>query len=137
MLVLKSEGQGRAIVAGSFIGLAYQHFRNPNNGRFLTGLADWLGIKPDPEIKTVSENLMVEAKYLEGPDYRLLFVFNRSEEKGKAQVLMTLSWKEVNFKDLETAQSVAVNRQGDRFSLELELQPRQVKVFLVEKAGKK
>jgi len=134
MLVLKSDGKGRAIVAGSFIGLAYQHFQNPNNGRFLTGLADWLGIKPDPEIKTVPENLVVEAKYLEGPDYRLLFVFNRSEDKGKAQVLMTLPWREASWKDLESAQRVTVNRQGDRFSLELELQPRLVKVFLVEKA---
>ncbi len=137
MLVLKSSGRGQAIVVGSFIGLAYHHFGNANNRRFLTGLADWLGIKPDPEIKAVPENSLIEAKFLEGLDYRLLFVFNRGEEKARGQISMILPWKEAGWKDLETSQAISVKRQGDRVSVGFELEPGLVRVFLVEKVDKK
>jgi len=43
-IVLAEHGKGRAMIVGSFVGSAYHHFQNPNNGKFLAGLADWLGI---------------------------------------------------------------------------------------------
>jgi len=88
MLVLAPYGQGQALLAGSFLGSAYHHFRNPNNGKFLVGLADWLGIKPDVEIKASPEQALIEWRWLEGPDYRLLFVFNRDEEKVRVEWVM-------------------------------------------------
>lgn len=136
LLVLKSHGRGRALVAGSFPGLAYHHFGNKNNRSLFTGLAAWLGIKPDPEIKISSANALIEARYLNGPEYRLLFVFNRGGEKVKSQLLMILPWEEASWKDLETGQAVPTGRQDGRTSLELELEPQQVRVFLIEKMGK-
>jgi len=136
LLVLKSQGQGRALLVGSFPGLAYHHFGNKNNQRFLAGLAAWLGIRPEPEIKASPAGSAVEARYLYGPDYRLLFVFNRSAEKVKSELLMSLPWKETSCKDLETDQVVTASQQGNRTSLDLELEPQQVRVFLVGKVGK-
>jgi len=136
LLVLKSQGQGRALLVGSFPGLAYHHFGNKNNQRFLAGLAEWLGIKAEPEIKVSPAGSAVEARYLHGPDYRLLFVFNRSAEKVKSELLLLLPWKGASCQDLETGQTMTAGRQGDRTSLGLELEPQQVRVFLVGKEGK-
>ena len=49
---------------------------------------------------------------------------------------MILPWKEASWKDLETGQAVPTGRQDGRTSLELELEPQQVRVFLIEKMGK-
>jgi len=49
---------------------------------------------------------------------------------------MSLPWKETSCKDLETDQVVTASQQGNRTSLDLELEPQQVRVFLVGKVGK-
>ena len=36
-IVYAARGRGRAIIVGSFIGSAYHHFQNPNNGKFFAG----------------------------------------------------------------------------------------------------
>jgi len=131
MLVLAPCGKGQAIIAGSFLGSAYHHFRNPNNGKFLAGLAEWLGLKPDLEIKSQPEKAIIECRLLEGPDYRLLFVFNREEEK--ATVALTVSWPWIELNNLETGEKIPFKRDQNRLSFNLELEPQGVVVLLVRK----
>jgi len=63
------------------------------------------------------------------------FVFNRSAEKVKSELLLLLPWKGASCQDLETGQTMTAGRQGDRTSLGLELEPQQVRIFLVRKTG--
>ncbi|MCR4397166.1 MAG: beta-galactosidase, partial [Candidatus Saccharicenans sp.] len=116
MLVLAPYGKGQAIIAGSFLGSAYHHFRNPNNGKFLAGLAEWLGIKPDLEIKSQPDNSILEWRSLEGLDYRLLFVFNRGEEKTAAALTASWPWSRIELKNLETGEKIPFEQKQKRLS---------------------
>ncbi|MGB9906053.1 MAG: beta-galactosidase [Candidatus Saccharicenans sp.] len=133
MLVLAPYGKGQAIIAGSFLGSAYHHFRNPNNGKFLAGLAEWLGIKPDLEIKSQPDNSIIEWRSLEGPDYRLLFVFNRGEEKTAAALTASWPWSRIELQNLETGEKIPFEQKEKRLSFNLELEPQAVVVLLVRK----
>ena len=48
-------GKGRAIIVGSFLGSAYHHFKNPNNGKLFAGLADWLKITAPVDLHVSEE----------------------------------------------------------------------------------
>lgn len=133
MLVLAPYGKGQALIAGSFLGSAYHHFRNPNNGKFLAGLAEWLGIKAEMSVKSRPESSVVEWRLLEGKDYRLLFVFNRSEEKTSATLTMARPWPGIELRNLETGEKVLFNQDQNRVNFNLELEPQGVKVFLIKK----
>lgn len=136
MLVLAPYGQGKALVAGSFLGSAYHHFHNQNNARFLTGLASWLGIKKKAEVVTEPESAMVETRWLEGPGYGILFVFNRSEGKARAGVKFNLPWPRVEIKDLEQETVLPFKVNGQQATLSWELAPQEVKVCLVRKVDR-
>ncbi len=133
MLVLAPHGKGQALIAGSFLSSAYHHFRNPNNGKFLAGLAGWLGIRADLEIKSRPENSLAEWRWLEGTDYRVLFVFNREEEKAQFTLTTTRPWPGVELKNLESGEKILFNQDRDRMSFNLELEPQGVKVLLMKK----
>ncbi|MBC7350277.1 MAG: beta-galactosidase [Candidatus Aminicenantes bacterium] len=133
MLVLAPYGKGQAIIAGSFLGSAYHHFRNPNNGKFLAGLAEWLGLKPELEIESQPEKALLEWRLLEGLDYCLLFVFNRGEEKAKAALITSWPWSRIELKNLETGERIHFKRDQNRQSFDLELEPQGVVVLLARK----
>ncbi|MGQ9801890.1 MAG: beta-galactosidase [Candidatus Saccharicenans sp.] len=134
MLVLAPHGKGQAIIAGSFLGSAYHHFRNPNNGKFLAGLAEWLGLKPELELESRPENSIVEWRMLEGPDHRLLFVFNRGEEKATAFLAAGFPWPKIELKNLETGEKISFKQNQNRLSFNLELEPQGVVVILARKS---
>jgi beta-galactosidase len=133
MVVLSPYEKGQAIIAGSFIGSAYHHFGNENNGKFLTGLADWLGIRRQAEVKATSKDSMVEGRWLQGQDYQLLFVFNRKEEKARAGISFSLPWTGVEIKNLETEEKLPFFMDKNKPGFQLELGPNEVKVFLLRK----
>ena len=134
MLVLAPYGKGQAIIAGSFLGSAYHHFRNPNNGKFLVGLAEWLGLRPELEIESRPEKAIIECRSLKGPDYRLLFVFNREEEKAAAALTTSWPWPGVELKNLETGEKIPFKQDQNRLSFNLELEPQGVVVLLARKS---
>jgi len=134
MIVLAPFGKGQAMIVGSFVGSAYHHFRNVNNGKFMAGLADWLGIKSAAEVKTLPEEALVELRWLEGPDYWILFAFNQGEREARSEVSLSLPWPKVEIKNLETEEKVAFGMDGNKVSLNLKLEPQNVWVFLIKKS---
>ena len=136
MLVLAPYGQGRALIAGSFVGSAYHHFHNQNNARFLTGLAAWLGIKKQTEVQAEPASALVETRWLESPEAKILFVFNRQEEKVRASLSFSCPWPEAELKDLEEEKVVPLKMADRQASFSLELTPQQVRVFRLSKTGK-
>ncbi|MDI6849632.1 MAG: beta-galactosidase [Candidatus Saccharicenans sp.] len=133
MVVLAPYGQGQALIAGSFLGSAYHHFRNPNNGKFLVGLADWLGIKAGAEVKPFPEDSPVEWRWLLGRDYRLLFIFNRGQDKCRLEFRTESPWPGVELGDLETGEKVPFSLEKKQLALNLEMEPQAVRVFLLKK----
>ncbi|MGB9893148.1 MAG: beta-galactosidase [Candidatus Saccharicenans sp.] len=133
MMILSSFGKGQAIMVGSFIGLAYHHFHNPNNGKFLAGLADWLGIRNQAEVKAVPENSLLEWRFLDGQDYRILFLFNRGEQRTRVSLLLPGNWTRAEIKNLEIEEKVPFSLNPNSLKFDLELEPQGVKVFLLRK----
>ncbi len=133
LLVLAPHRRGQALIVGSFPGLAYHHFRNPNNGKFLAGLAEWLGIKPDAEVSIEPENTLIEWRWLNGQDYRLLFVFNRGEEECSLNFRIESLWTAIDFRNLETGEKVPFSLEKGKLNFSLKLEPQGVRVFLLRK----
>ncbi|HEK86811.1 MAG TPA: hypothetical protein ENO29_10740 [Candidatus Aminicenantes bacterium] len=135
MIVLAPYGRGQAIMVGSFVGSAYYHFKNINNGKFMAGIADWLKIKPAAEVKTTPEEALVELRWLEGPDYRLFFAFNRSEKIAEGQIHLTLPWSKISLKNLETEKEIVFASGSDGVTFRTELEPQAVQVYLIKKVS--
>jgi hypothetical protein len=125
-------GKGRAIIAGSFLASAYHHFKNPNNGKFFAGLADWLKIAAPVRVTAVSPDALVEGRLLRGDGYALLFGFNRGDKPVTAKFGVRTDAAKAAAADLESGQDVPVIRDGDRAVVEKTLQPSQVWVVHIK-----
>jgi beta-galactosidase len=118
-------GKGRAIIVGSFLGSAYHHFRNPNNGKFFVGLADWLGVAPAVKVSVSAPDAVVEGRLLQGDGYALLFGFNRGEKPVTAKFGIVTGAGRVAASDLETGETVKVVTDRDRAVVEKSLKPSE------------
>jgi beta-galactosidase GanA len=125
-------GKGRAIIAGSFLGSAYHHFRNPNNGKFFAGLADWLGIEPAVEVSGSASDAVVEGRLLQGQGYALLFGFNRGEKPVTAKFGVRAGSGRVTAADLETGAAIEVAKDGARAVVAKSLEPSEAWVVHIK-----
>ncbi len=133
-IVLASHGRGKAMIVGSFLGLAYHHFKNPNNGRFFAGLVDWLKLSRPVEVTAANRNALIEVRLLEGGKSRVLFAFNRSEEKTRAELALAVPDRDYRAKNLETEEDVDVKRKGGRLLFAKEFEPGEVWVVTLTPA---
>lgn len=131
-MVASSFGKGKAVIIGSFPGSAYHHFKNPANGKFFAGLADWVGVRKPVEVDSSDPEVLVEGRILEGSGYRLLIGFNRGERKTLAAFTVPALAKNPVVRELETGQSVTFRRDGAGVVLEKELAPGGVWVVVIE-----
>ena len=125
-------GKGRAVIVGSFLGSAYHHFKNPNNGKFFAGLADWLKIVPPVRVTASAPDGVVEGRLLQGDGYALLFGFNRGDKGVKAKFGVKTEAGRVAAADLETGEAVTIVRDGDRAVVEKALKPGEVWVVRID-----
>jgi beta-galactosidase len=125
-------GKGRAIIVGSFLGSAYHHFRNPNNGKFFAGLADWLKIIAPVRVTAEAPDAMVEGRLLRGDGYDLLFGFNRWEKPVTARFGIRTGAGRVTAVNLETGETVPVVKDGDRAVVEKSLKPSEAWVVHIK-----
>jgi len=125
-------GQGKAVIIGTFIGSAYHHFHNPNNAKFLTGLAQWLGILNPVEVISSEKDVLVEPRILEGEGYKILFGFNRGERETEARFAVSIKDQDWKAKDLESKESIPLVFQNNKVIIEKSLKPQQAWVVLLE-----
>ena len=128
-------GKGRAVIVGTFPGSAYFHFKNPNNGKFFAGLADWLRIARPVEVASSEPETLVEGRALEGEGYRILFAFNRGEKRTTARVGVLMAGGKFEARELETERAVPFARENGRVVVERTLEPDEVWVVLIRKIG--
>lgn len=125
-IVLACHGKGKAMVVGCFLGLAYHHFRHPNNGKFWAGLFDWLKLSRPVDVVRVEPENLVEVRILEGKEKWLLFAFNRGEKKAEAEFSLPLPHADYRAWDLETKEKVWLGKEGNRVVLHNGLDPGQI-----------
>jgi hypothetical protein len=131
-IVFAEHGKGRAMIVGSFIGSAYHHFQNPNNGKFLAGLADWLGIVRPVEVNTAESDVLVEARLLQGDGRMILFGFNRGERRAAAEFAVAAKDGRFKAQDFEKKEPVPVQFKGGRLHLSKSLEPGEAWVVVLQ-----
>ena len=134
-IVTAPYGKGRALIVGSFVGSAYHHFRNPNNGKFLAGLAEWLKVVRPVEVKTAEADVLVEARLLEAGGRTILFGFNRGEKRATAEFGVAAPDGGSKAIDLETKEPVPVRFGEGRLHLNKSLEPGEAWVVLLGNMG--
>lgn len=132
-MVASSFGRGKAVLVGSFPGSAYHHFKNPANGKFFAGLADWAGVRKPVEVSIPDPDALVEGRILEGADFRILIAFNRGERKTKASFALPGFPKDPAVRDLESGKAEAFRRDGETVVVEKEMAPGGVWTVVFEK----
>jgi beta-galactosidase GanA len=125
-------GKGRAIIVGSFPASAYHHFKNPNNGKFFAGLAEWLKIAPPVRVTASAPDALVEGRLLRGEGYSILFGFNRGDKTVKARFGVKTEAGRPAATDLETGETIPVVGEGDRAIVEKSLEPAEVWVVVLK-----
>jgi hypothetical protein len=125
-------GRGRAIIVGSFLGSAYHHFKNPNNGKFFAGLADWLKIAAPVRVTASAPEVLVEGRLLQGDGGAILFGFNRGDKPVTAKFGVRTAAAKAVAVDLESGLAVPLVRDGDRAVVEKTLRPSEVWVVHIK-----
>ena len=131
-IVYARQGEGRAIIVGSFIGSAYHHFRNPNNGKFLAGLAAWLKVTRPVEVSVAEDDVLVETRLLEAENRRLLFAFNRGDRPATAEFAVALPDKSDRAMNLETKETIPSQFKEGRLHFTKVLEPGEAWVVLLD-----
>jgi beta-galactosidase GanA len=131
-IVYASYGKGKAIIVGSFLGSAYHHFKNPHNAKFLAGLAQWLKIPLEVKVTSSEKDVFVDARILEGEDFKVLFAFNRGEKKTEAKFAVSAQGKDYSARNLESKEKVPICFQENRIILEKTLESSEVWVVSIE-----
>ncbi|MGD8537516.1 MAG: beta-galactosidase [Candidatus Aminicenantes bacterium] len=132
-MVYSPYGKGKAIIVGSFIGSAYHHFQNSNNAKFLTGLAQWLKISNPVDASSSEKDVLVEARILEGKNYKIIFAFNRGEQKTSAKIEVDVMGQDWAAKNLESDKNVVISFQEGGAVLKKHMEPQEVWVVLLER----
>ncbi len=131
-IVYARQGEGRAIIVGSFIGSAYHHFGNPNNAKFLAGLAAWLKVTPPVGVSVAEDDVFVEARLLEEESRRLLFGFNRGERTATVEFAVALPDRDFQATNLETGETIPSLYKEGRLYLDRALEPGEAWVVLLK-----
>jgi beta-galactosidase len=105
-MVYAPHGKGRVMIVGSFPGSAYHHFKNPNNGKFFAGLAEWLKIQKPVEVTAAEPGAVIEGRVLEGEGYKILFGFNRGERASAAKFAVMIKGGRAEGREVEMGQVV-------------------------------
>jgi beta-galactosidase len=116
-ITVSAFGKGRAILVGSFLGMANAQERNPLTEKLLLGIANSAGVKPVPEIGNVPDGVFLEVRLLNTGKESVLYLFNHSEKSVEPKLPYTRG------KDLETDAQLDLSN--------LELQAGEIRVLVV------
>ena len=100
-----SFGRGKAILIGSFVGLAYQEKQDPLTGEFLRSLASAAGVAPNVQV-TGAGTSQVEVRRLISENEQFVFVFNHADSAADTTIRLRLPWRVQNARDLISGESL-------------------------------
>ena len=100
-----SFGRGKAILIGSFVGLAYQEKQDPLTGEFLRALASAAGVAPNVQVIGAGTS-QVEVRRLISENEQFVFVFNHADSAADTTIRLRLPWRVQNARDLISGESL-------------------------------
>jgi uncharacterized membrane protein len=130
-IVEKTAGKGKAVLIGSFLGLAYheQHARAIKN--LLLSLAQAAGVARDVEVSGLDSS-EVEVRRLNGDGQQIILVFNHANNPTDASIAVRLPWAAKRARELDTDQAVAFRLDAGRAIFRKRLAAGEIWVFSVQ-----
>jgi beta-galactosidase len=115
-IVENTYGKGKAILAGSFLGLAYHHQHAAGAKQLLLAFARAAGVTP--EITVSGHNTSeVEVRRSEGNGVQFLFVFNHSDHAADAKISTRVPWPVRDARSLNEEENVQFSQSEDKVVL--------------------
>ncbi len=111
-IVASSFGRGKVIMIGSFLGSLFETERDPNVGRFLTGLMEWAGVDRPVEVTGASVNPPIEVRTLEAGKEKLMVVFNHATTPAEPTIHLRMTKGAYEARDLVSGEVVPVSYES-------------------------
>ncbi len=136
-IVENSFGRGKAILAGSFVGLAYQQKQDAITGKFLVSLASAAGVTPQVRVSGPG-TAKVEIRRLISENQQFIFVFNHADNPASATISLRLPWHVQNTRDLVSDEKLAsseiqTSANGEETVLQKDLAPKAIWVIRLDR----
>ena len=131
-MVEKPYGRGKAILMGSFAGLAYQRKHDGSTRELFLSLAQAAGVVPEVAASGPGTSEL-EVRRLAGANQQFVFVFNHASRAAAARISLHMPWKVKSANDLVASQDVPVQTRGDETLLEKNLAPGGIWVVRLER----
>ena len=136
-IVQNSFGRGKAILAGSFVGLAYQQKQDAVTWKFLVSLASAAGVAPQVQVSG-SGTSELEVRRLISENEQFIFVFNHAATPANATIALQLPWQVQNARDLVsdeqlTSSEIQTSANGEQTVLQKDLAPKAIWVVRLDR----
>jgi beta-galactosidase len=131
-MVQTSYGRGKAILVGSFAGLAYQRKHDPSTRELLLSLAQAAGVSPEVLVSG-PETSELEVRRLASADQQFVFVFNQANAAADASISLHMPWEVKRANDLVGNQDVPIEEKGNETVLQKNLGPGAIWVVSLER----
>lgn len=130
-LVEKGVGRGKAVLVGSFLGLAYQRKQDDSTRRLLLSLVQAAGVVPDVEV-TGSGTSELEVRRLVSEGQQILFVFNHAKDSANAVLSLRMPWLPRRARDFVDDHSIPFEIKEGRTILRKSLAEGEIWVVSLE-----
>ncbi len=133
-LVESSYGQGKTIIAGTFLGLAHTQRETRTNALLFRALIPWAGVVSPFRVTTAPTDAFVEVRALESETHQLLFVFSRSAQSVEANIELASSLPPIEITEITTETRIAFQYEDRLIKLHRTLSAYQILVFKLTRA---
>jgi beta-galactosidase len=129
-MVERTAAKGRAVLIGSFLGLAYHEQHSPAIKDLFLSLARAAGVIPEVEVSGAGTS-EVEVRRLTGDGQQTILVFNHAGNPADASITVHLPWKLQEARELQSDQAVAFRVEAGRTIFHKQLAAGEIWVFSV------
>lgn len=124
-MVENSYGKGKAILVGSFLGLAFERHASASTGQLLLALARHAGVSPEVEVNIAGTQnssperagqpaAEIEIRRLVSDQSQIVFAFNHAVTPMRATISVRLPWQAGEARNLEDDQPVSLKSEVGR-----------------------
>ncbi len=127
-MVEKADGEGKAVLIGSFLALAYHNQHDPAVKRLFLALAQGAGVAPEVEVSGPG-TAEVEMRRLFGQGQQTILVFNHASAPADASLAIHLPWPVKQARELENDAPLKFQQNAGRATFHKQLAAGEIWVF--------